>query len=659
MNLWKKLWSRCLVPNRSKPKPSTQRFRPMVLSLEDRTVPSADMFADAVLLTGTIASDAASNVGAASEAGEPNGEGTSGPVNSVWWQWTAPTDGPVEVNTIGSELDTALAVYTGSAVDSLSLVAANDDAWDYQSQLVFEAVAGTTYRIAVDGFADSTGDIVLNLGARPSNDDFAAAIATGGTVTGANLAASGEAGEPTAGASEPVNSVWWKWTATTTGTVEMNTFGSDFDTVLAVYTGSSVSSLSLVAANDDSSFPDALTSRVSFEAQAGTTYFIAVDGFLNETGHIMLDLPAAAPSNTAPAIADQIFLVSESAATGTVVGSVAATDPDPGQALSYSIVQGNESGAFSINSSTGQITVANAAALNYETNPTYHLIVQVTDNGSPALGASAAITIGLNDVNESPTFTAAGSLLVNENSAAGTVVGSVAATDPDQGQTLSYSIVQGNESGAFSINSSTGQITVANAAALNYEANATFHLIVEATDNGSPALGASTTLTINLSDRNDAPVLDNSDAMSLKAVGGLLQANNGTLVSELLASVGGNHITDEDAGARFGIAIIGADTSHGTWQYSINGGSTWIALGSVSNGSARLLAADANTRIRFNPGFGYSGTIANAIAFRAWDQTAGANGGLASTVSNGGASAFSAVSETASIRVNSLLNLLW
>jgi len=124
-------------------------------------------------------------------------------------------------------------------------------------------------------------------------------------------------------------------------------------------------------------------------------------------------------------------------------------------------------------------------------------------------------------------------------------------------------------------------------------------------------------------------------------------------VSELLASAGGNRISDEDSGARFGIAIVAADTSHGSWQFSIDGGTTWLALGSVSNGSARLLDADA--RIRFVPSMLYSGTVTNAITFRAWDQTSGVNGGLANTSVNGESSAFSIATETASIQVRSLL----
>ena len=61
------------------------------------------------------------------------------------------------------------------------------------------------------------------------------------------------------------------------------------------------------------------------------------------------------------------------------------TDPDAGQAHTFAITAGNTAGAFAIDPSTGQITVANSAALDFETTPSFSLTVQVTDDGSPAL----------------------------------------------------------------------------------------------------------------------------------------------------------------------------------------------------------------------------------------------------------------------------------
>ena len=105
----------------------------------------------------------------------------------------------------------------------------------------------------------------------------------------------------------------------------------------------------------------------------------------------------------------------------------------------------------------------------------------------------------------------------------------------------------------------------------------------------------------------------------------------GTLVSSLVdfASPSGqvDNVTDLDGGAVLGIAVTAADTANGSWYYSTNGGTNWNALGAVATNNARLLAADANTRLYFQPNANYNGTLATAVTFRAWDQTTGANGG--------------------------------
>ena len=96
-------------------------------------------------------------------------------------------------------------------------------------------------------------------------------------------------------------SLWWRWTAPTTGPVTISTIGSDFDTLLAVYTGSVLSTLVQIAANDDHGGD--LTSLVTILVSAGTVYHIAVDGY-NEgsgpaTGPIVLNIQGVA---SAPAI---------------------------------------------------------------------------------------------------------------------------------------------------------------------------------------------------------------------------------------------------------------------------------------------------------------------------------------------------------------------
>lgn len=124
---------------------------------------SNDAFAAARALSGTADSDSGSNTLASSEPGEPAHDGTAA-TRSLWWTLTAPASGVLTLDTNGSSFDTMLAVYTGSALASLTLQASDDDSGDgVQSRLELVVAAGTPYRIAVDGFSGATGDIVLNL----------------------------------------------------------------------------------------------------------------------------------------------------------------------------------------------------------------------------------------------------------------------------------------------------------------------------------------------------------------------------------------------------------------------------------------------------------------------------------------------------------------
>src|SRR6185436_10649727 len=74
--------------------------------------------------------------------------------------WTAPTNGPVTFDTMGSSFDTLLAIYTGNSASNLTLVAASDDvlgATNRQSRVTFTAISNTTYRVAVDGHEGACG----------------------------------------------------------------------------------------------------------------------------------------------------------------------------------------------------------------------------------------------------------------------------------------------------------------------------------------------------------------------------------------------------------------------------------------------------------------------------------------------------------------------
>ena len=91
---------------------------------------------------------------------------------------------------------------------------------------------------------------------------------------------------------------------------------------------------------------------------------------------------------------------------------------------------------------------------------------------------------------------------VAENSAVGTVVGTLGATDPDGGP-LTYRVTGGTGQGVFAVNPTTGQITVASNSRLDYETEPNFTLQVQTSDQGTPPLSASATITINLTNKDE------------------------------------------------------------------------------------------------------------------------------------------------------------
>ncbi len=104
--------------------------------------------------------------------------------HSIWYRRTPSMDGQVTFTTEGSEFDTLLGVYTGSAVTALALVASNVDALVLPTEYLTSSVtlyltASTTYQISVDGFGDSTRFRRPERAARPAERQLHASLAVG------------------------------------------------------------------------------------------------------------------------------------------------------------------------------------------------------------------------------------------------------------------------------------------------------------------------------------------------------------------------------------------------------------------------------------------------------------------------------------------------
>jgi hypothetical protein len=273
-------------------------------------------------------------------------------------------------------------------------------------------------------------------------------------------------------------------------------------------------------------------------------------------------------SNQAPIISNQQFNINENSLNGALVGNVIASDPNAGQTLSYSILSGNTNNAFQINQSTGNISVSNSSALNYELITNYILVVKVQDNATTPLSSQANITINVNDLNEIPSASD-DAFSILENAAFSTLVGIISASDPDIGQTLTFSIIGGNTNGAFAINPASGVITVANSSALNYETITWFALIVKVQDNGQGMLNSQCTITIDLSNVNEAPIILNQSFNVNE------NSSNGTVVGIVLAS-------DPDIGQAITYSIQSGNTN-GTFAINVLTGCITVSNSSLLN----------------------------------------------------------------------------
>jgi len=266
--------------------------------------------------------------------------------------------------------------------------------------------------------------------------------------------------------------------------------------------------------------------------------------------------------NGAPTDIELGASVEENSVAGTLVGTAAVVDPDGTDTYTYELLD-NAGGRFNIDATTGDVTVAAGASLDFETSTSHSVQVRATDQNGVFIDKTATIQVA--DVNEVPGFTGPSSFSVSEAAGNGTIVGTVTAEDVDAGTNgdLTYSLT-GDAGGRFAIDASTGAISVANAGAINFETNTSHKLTVQAIDGGG--LSGEQDVTISVSDVNEAPSV----------------ANNNFSVSEHVpvnTIVGRLNATDPDSG------------ENGALSYQITSGNVGNAFYIDSQGQIRTNAA--------------------------------------------------------------------
>jgi VCBS repeat-containing protein len=349
--------------------------------------------------------------------------------------------------------------------------------------------------------------------------------------------------------------------------------------------------------------------------------------------------------NDAPVAVDDSYIVAPAGLTVAAPGVLGNDSDAEGDALTAVLVSGpTMANSFTLNAD-GSFNYTSSASSGSDT------FTYKAKDSNNAESNVATVTLNLNQAptavddaystNEDTNLTVvAPGVAGNDTDPDGTVTGAVLVTGPTNAASFTL-----NADGSFSYTPSA-----------NFNGSDSF--TYNAQDNGGMLSANAATVTITVLAANDAPTLDNNKVPALIAededspapVGAV-----GTPVSSLVdfASPSGqvDNVTDIDAGALLGIAVTAADTTNGSWFYSSDNGGTWTALGSPTETTARLLGA-ASGRLYFQPSANFNGTIASAITFRAWDQTTGSSGATANTSANGGTTAFSTATDTASLTIN-------
>src|SRR6201995_3456308 len=310
---------------------------------------------------------------------------------------------------------------------------------------------------------------------------------------------------------------------------------------------------------------------------------------LDDTGHIILFGAAAdfaatyglkalyaglPPGPPSPPITDSLATpddtnggansVAEGAPAGTKVG-ITASATSPIGSTTYSLVGDNSGGGFTINATTGVVTVSDPTKIDFESAPghAYTITVQATDG---IVTSTQTFNIAVTDVAPSaPTDTNAGANTVTEGAPSGTAVGVTAHSTDVNGGAVTYSLVGDTSGGGFKVDANTGVITVNDATKIDFESSAPGHAYTVTVQASDGTLTSSQTFTIAVADVPLPPPTD-TDATANSVVEG---AAVGTHVGITASAIDPNGPTSH-------YSLIG-DTSGGGFTINATTGVVTVA----------------------------------------------------------------------------------
>ncbi|WMN11600.1 cadherin domain-containing protein [Marivirga salinae] len=266
-----------------------------------------------------------------------------------------------------------------------------------------------------------------------------------------------------------------------------------------------------------------------FNHSVNPDFSLTISGSDGELTHEIEVFVQVLPNNVPTSIELSPNVLSENVSGSVFIGLLSATDPDQNETHNFQFVDGdgvNDEHNHLFEIDDDNLNYAGTSAVNFEENQVLNLLIEVEDGSRGVYRQSIAVDVlDQNDIPEiimdDPVFS------IEENQAAGTLIGEIVAIDED-GDQLSYAIIEGNKD-VFSIDEN-GNLLIADPAAFNFEQNETFALKVVAQDANSSS--SAIELTVNVIDVNELPQLSLVNESPKVPE----NAPNGTIVAVLNAS---------------------------------------------------------------------------------------------------------------------------
>jgi len=268
---------------------------------------------------------------------------------------------------------------------------------------------------------------------------------------------------------------------------------------------------------------DAAAFDFEVNQQITATYEVT-DGTATASANIILTIVNDESDDVSITANEFTITIDENPANGTILGTVDASANNTTNTITYSL-QDNAVGAFSIDSNTGELSIADDSKFDYEVNEQVRGVYEAVVNDT--LSATAYVVVNLNNLGEiqASDFTTS----IDENPAAGDAIGTVSATI-DNGNSMVYSLTSQSVASAMSIDQNTGQLTVNDPAAFDYELNTQITATFQVSDPTSSEAPVYANITVTINDMGGSWSLVGQAGLTGTAKQIELVINNGTPV---------------------------------------------------------------------------------------------------------------------------------